>query len=436
MRYGRTLGGLGMSSRQEVIVEKAKWEEVKLNEVCDLISRGITPSYIQEDGVVVINQKCIRDNRVNLDLSRLTNPIKRKIPEQKYLKSYDVLINSTGVGTLGRVAQIKEIKEKITVDSHVTIVRGNEKILPRYLGYNLFMQQANIENLGEGSTGQTELSRTRLGEAISIKLPPINEQKAIANVLNSLDEKIETNNQINKTLEEIAAAIFKHWFVDFEFPNENGEPYRSSGGEMVESELGMIPKFFELKTLEEIALINPTEKLSKGKESIYVEMANLPTHSARIKGYDKKEYKGGTKFRNGDILFARITPCLENGKTAIVDFLKDGEIGFGSTEYIILRPLVLNSYYLYLLSRNDEFRNNAIKNMNGTSGRQRVDSSAIKQYRVACPTDEILERFLKICKPMFEQIKYNDEVSNALSNTRDTLLPKLMSGEIRVPIEE
>ncbi|MCY8807975.1 restriction endonuclease subunit S [Bacillus atrophaeus] len=425
-----------MSSRQEVIVEKAKWEEVKLNEVCDLISRGITPSYIQEDGVVVINQKCIRDNRVNLDLSRLTNPIKRKIPEQKYLKSYDVLINSTGVGTLGRVAQIKEIKEKITVDSHVTIVRGNEKILPRYLGYNLFMQQANIENLGEGSTGQTELSRTRLGEAISIKLPPINEQKAIANVLNSLDEKIETNNQINKTLEEIAAAIFKHWFVDFEFPNENGEPYRSSGGEMVESELGMIPKFFELKTLEEIALINPTEKLSKGKESIYVEMANLPTHSARIKGYDKKEYKGGTKFRNGDILFARITPCLENGKTAIVDFLKDGEIGFGSTEYIILRPLVLNSYYLYLLSRNDEFRNNAIKNMNGTSGRQRVDSSAIKQYRVACPTDEILERFLKICKPMFEQIKYNDEVSNALSNTRDTLLPKLMSGEIRVPIEE
>lgn len=74
--------------------------------------------------------------------------------------------------------------------------------------------------------------------------------------------------------------------------------------------------------------------------------------------------------------------------------------------------------------------------MNGTSGRQRVDSSAIKQYRVVCPTDKILERFLKICKPMFEQIKYNDEVSNALSITRDTLLPKLMSGEIRVPIEE
>lgn len=329
------------------------------------------------------------------------------------------------------IARLTKKEEKFWVNNHAHILRNNHLSDIRYL--KLLLNQMDISAYITGSA-QPKLNKANLN-SIKIKLPDIDEQHAISNILSTLDEKIETNNQINKKLEEMAQAIFKHWFIDFEFPNENGEPYKSSGGEMVESELGLIPRGWQVLALEDVAKINPTEKLKKGQNSIYVEMANLPTHSARIVNYTQKEYKGGTKFRNGDILFARITPCLENGKTGIVDFLQENEIAFGSTEYIILRPKVLNSYYLYFLARYEEFRSNAIKNMNGTSGRQRVDALFIKQYKIVCPTLETLQDFSVICKPIFQKMKYNDEVSKVLASTRDTLLPKLMSGEIRVPLE-
>ncbi|MBB6696675.1 restriction endonuclease subunit S [Clostridium algidicarnis] len=176
--------------------------ELKLVDLCELISRGITPSYTEDEseGVLVINQKCIRDNTINLELARLTNPNKKKVIENKYLKRYDILVNSTGVGTLGRVAQLKNINSKMTVDSHVTIVRPKKEINPIFLGYNLFMNQKYIESLGEGSTGQTELSRVRLGEALEITVPSLYEQEVIGKVLSDLDGKIEINNKINDNL--------------------------------------------------------------------------------------------------------------------------------------------------------------------------------------------------------------------------------------------
>lgn len=114
-----------------------------------------------------------------------------------------------------------------------------------FIGYNLFMQQPNIEALAEGSTGQTELSRIRLGEAISILLPSTEEQKAIAATLSCLDDKIELNNRMNKNLEEMAQAIFKSWFVDF-------EPFQE--GEFEESELGMIPKGWRVVNVDSVTV--------------------------------------------------------------------------------------------------------------------------------------------------------------------------------------
>ncbi|MDY2883773.1 MAG: restriction endonuclease subunit S, partial [Romboutsia timonensis] len=279
-------------------------------------------------------------------------------------------------------------------------------------------------------SGQPNLSPNLIG-LVKIPLPPLEEQEKIADVLSSLDNKIELNNEMNKTLEEMAQSIFKRWFVDFEFPNEDGQSYKSSGGEMVESELGMIPKGWEVKELGEVININPRESLKKGEEKIYVEMANLPLNYARITNYIEKPFNGGTKFRNGDTLLARITPCLENGKTAIVDFLEENDLAFGSTEYIVMRPKVLNQYYIYCLSRNEDFRNYAIKNMNGSSGRQRVDANTIKQYRIPCPDENTLELYNQFCVSLFNQMKKNDDESKVLGDIRDTLLPKLMSGDIK-----
>ena len=183
----------------------------KLKDLCDFIGRGVSPAYTEDkiNGVMVINQKCIRDNRINFDSVRFTDINKKKVSDIKYLKNDDILINSTGVGTLGRIAQIKNVDKNITVDSHVTIVRPNKEIDPRFLGYNLFMQQEFIESLGEGSTGQIELSKTKLSEFVDIEVPPLKEQQKISKNLSSLDEKIEINRKINENLEEQAKEIFK-----------------------------------------------------------------------------------------------------------------------------------------------------------------------------------------------------------------------------------
>jgi type I restriction enzyme S subunit len=228
----------------------SEWQEYKLSEITDYINRGVTPSY-SEDGVIVINQKCIRDGIVKYEQSRFTDCIKKKIPIEKYLKSYDILINSTGQGTLGRVAQVKEIIEATTVDSHVTIVRANKKINPIYLGYYLKSKQDFIESLAEGTTGQTELSRYKVADIV-IKAPSSKKQTIIAETLSSLDDKIELNNKINKNLEELAQSLFKQWFIDFEFPNKKNRPYKSSGGKFIESELGKIPEDWKVSKLSQL----------------------------------------------------------------------------------------------------------------------------------------------------------------------------------------
>lgn len=146
------------------------WEKVKLHQITDYIGRGISPKYVDIDGFTVINQKCIRDQRVDLALSRLTD-VSKKIQADKILKSFDILVNSTGTGTLGRVAQILTIKDTITVDTHVTIVRANKLVSKLFLGRAIEYNQEKIENLGKGATNQIELSRNDLGELISIDLP-------------------------------------------------------------------------------------------------------------------------------------------------------------------------------------------------------------------------------------------------------------------------
>jgi type I restriction enzyme S subunit len=144
-----------------------EWKEYKLGEIADFIRRGITPAYT-DDGIIVINQKCIRNGIVSFEQARLTDPVKKKVSPEKYLKSFDILVNSTGQGTLGRVAQIKEVRDKITVDSHVTIVRSKVNVNPIYLGYILKSKQAEIESLAEGSKGQTELSRHKVAASSDI----------------------------------------------------------------------------------------------------------------------------------------------------------------------------------------------------------------------------------------------------------------------------
>jgi type I restriction enzyme S subunit len=139
------------------------------------------------------------------------------------------------------------------------------------------------------------------------------------------------------------------------------------------------------------------------------------------------------RFINGDTLVARITPCLENGKTAFVDFLQDGQVGWGSTEYIVLRPKPpLPEEYAYCLARSAEFREFAIQSMTGTSGRQRVPAESLAHFQVAVPPRPIAEAFGRAVKPRFLRSSAAVRESRTLAAVRDALLPKLIAGELRV----
>lgn len=176
----------------------------KLKDITTYIARGITPKYTEDlTGLCVINQKCIRDYKLLLENARRHDISKKQITDEKVVQKYDILINSTGVGTAGRVVQNFE-NQIITADSHVTIVRpDSNKINPIYLGYAVKNQQKYIEGLAEGSTGQTEISRQRIGEEILIKFPTDKQvQKMISGFLLNIDEKIKLNNQINDNLKK------------------------------------------------------------------------------------------------------------------------------------------------------------------------------------------------------------------------------------------
>lgn len=144
------------------------WERVKLKDLTSYIGRGISPKYVPENGISIINQKCIRNNRVNINLARMCDRSK-KITEDKKLQQFDILVNSTGTGTLGRVAQITEVTELMSVDTHVTIVRSNVDTDRIYLGRVVEYNQPRIENIGKGSTNQIELSRKDLGNLDLVK---------------------------------------------------------------------------------------------------------------------------------------------------------------------------------------------------------------------------------------------------------------------------
>lgn len=413
----------------------SEFKKAKLVDLCELISRGITPSYTEdiEEGVVVLNQKCIRDNRINFDLARLTNSNKKKVTENKYLRKYDILVNSTGVGTLGRVAQVKKLDKKMTVDSHVTIVRPKAEIDPIYLGYYMFMKQKYIEYLGEGSTGQTELSRVRLGEALEVNFPSLEEQKAIAKVLSDLDEKIETNNKINKKLEEMAQAIFKQWFVDFEFPNEDGKPYKSSGGEMVESELGMIPKGWDSKSLLDIAdYLNglAMQKFRPGDDEKGIPVLKI------------KELRQGKTDENSDLCSLNIDPkyIIHDGDvifswsgSLLVDFWCSGKCGLNQHLFKVTSSKFEKwFYYLWTKYHLDKFIRIA-KDKATTMGH--IKRADLSNSIVLVPNEVIMNKANLILNPIIEKIIQARIEERKLSQLRDTLLPKLMSGEIRVALE-
>ena len=286
--------------------------------------------------------------------------------------------------------------------------KGND---PRFCYY--LLKSLGLEKYDVGSSNPT-LNRNHL-HLLPARAPWPDVQIRIAEILSAYDDLIKNNTRRIATLEDMARRLFEEWFGQ---DADHGMP--------------------DLVRIDELIDFDPKTKVAKEGLKRFLPMPRVPTNSMVVSQWEEREGNAGSKFLNGDTLLARITPCLENGKTAFVDFLPDGTAGFGSTEFIVMRGRVVPPEFVYCLARSDAFRDHAIKSMSGATGRQRVSSAAVAQFEIASPQPEQLEKFGQAAKPMFSMIRSLADANTNLRTTRDLLLPKLISGEIevRAPEEE
>ena len=312
-----------------------------------------------------------------------------------------IIVVARGVGGTGDVKMAKEdcflTNLSIAVNLDVNICN------PQFFYYKFLL--SNLKYLDSGSA-QSQITIDDL-KRLQLSLPSLEEQRRIAGILGAIDDKIENNRRINTNLELQAQALFDKIFF------EDNDAERNP--------------------LSDYADINPTRTLHQGVVARYIEMANLPTRGSFPSDWSYKSYGGGCKFANGDTIMARITPCLENGKTAYIDFLEEQEVAFGSTEYIVISAK--NGYcpaLFYFLARNKEFVDYAVEHMNGSSGRQRVSGADIANFPMPHITLEESNKFAEIAMPIMDVIRNNSLENRHLATLRDTLLPKLMNGEIKI----
>ena len=388
---------------------KNNWKKDELGNLIEYCARGVSPSYTEGAGVIVLNQKCIRDNKISLEPSRITDSEKKKISEEKYLKKFDILVNSTGVGTLGRVAQFKGSNEMMTADSHVTIVRPDDKkIDPFFLGYVMSFKQVEIEKMGVGATGQTELSRNTLKE-LEIGYPEkIEYQKKIADVLSAYDDLIENNNRRIKILEEMAQLIYKEWFVDFKFPGHEKV-------KMVEGELGSMPEDWEIKKLGD--KINILKGKSITKNTITNGMIPVVAGGISPAYYHNK---ANTKK-------PVITISASGANAGFVNLYQE-DIWASDCSYIdsIATPFV---YFYYLLLTHKQIE---IIRMQKGAAQPHVYPKDLMELLIFDIPEKIMLDFKSRVNLIFDEIENLKNRNNNLRRTRDLLLPKLMSGEINL----
>ncbi len=381
-------------------------------------TKGSTPKYVNKSLTIVLNQKCVRNGMVDYSFSQYISE-QQNIADGKYVKIGDVLLNSTGQGTAGRCAFVDHIPEnyKVTVDSHMLILRFENIELARFFAYSLYKQESYILELLTGSSGQGELDREIV---YNISFPFDDKNLKIFNkILVAINNKIKLNNKINKELENLAKTLYEYWFVQFDFPDENKRPYKSSGGKMIyNKELKReIPIIFERKELQDFCNIFTGKKDVK----MAVENGEYPFFSCApepLKSNDyifdgkailvagNGSYTGRVSYYKGKCdLYQRTYACtLKNTDNNLIPFL----------------------YYFMKFFFEPQYKG-------GTHG------SAIPYIvlgdlaNLGIPyNEEIINKFNDTVKPILDTYFKNCEENKQLILLRNFLLPMLMNGQVTI----
>lgn len=426
-------------------------DKVKLGELCEKIGSGVTPrggeGVYKDHGVTLIRSQNVYDfsfaeqGLVFIDDEQAT---KMKNVE---LVSGDVLLNITG-DSVARCCVVPDRILPARVNQHVAIIRTKKEIMDsKYLLYWINNLSTKELLLSLSSTGATRKALTKgMIENLEIIPPILPEQKAIAATLSCLDDKIELNNRMNKNLEEMAQAIFKSWFVDF-------EPFQD--GEFEESELGMIPKGWRVGTIDELIENTiggdwgkETEQGNYSEEVVCIRGADIPEIAVGKRGKPpirfilKKNLEKKQLFKDQIIIeISGGSPTQSTGRTALItDELLEA----------YKNPLICTNFCRALSFKKKEFSTfvySLIQYLykkdilflyeNGTTGIKNLDTGNLfGKHQIIIPDEITFKEYYELYHTLLKSIYDNGIQADKLSTIRDTLLPKLMSGEIRVPIEE
>lgn len=394
------------------------WQTKKLGEICEMINRGISPKYTPIDGICVLNQKCIREHKINFDLSRLHDFNNKRVSSDKFIQIGDVLVNSTGTGTLGRVAQVKELPFEATVDSHVTIVRPIKNMFDNdFFGYALIFIEDEISKRGEGCGGQTELARNTLKHDFEITYPKsLAEQKRIASILDktfsAIDKaKYNTDKNLNK-----AKIIFNNYLDNI-----------------------LADKKWEIKTISQVC-----EKLEYGssKKSIktgkmaVLRMGNIQnrkfTWDNLVYSNDENE-NNKYRLKYNDVLFNRTNSPELVGKTAIYK----GEMPAIFAGYLIRlhrkENLIDADYLNYYL--NSEMAMKFGKTVVISSVNQaNINGTKLKGYPIPCPPFKIQQDIVKKLDTLLIEMKQLETIYQTkikkFDELKKSILQSAFSGKL------
>ncbi|WP_336783337.1 restriction endonuclease subunit S [Paenibacillus illinoisensis] len=429
------------------------WKKQRLGEITTKIGSGSTPrggsGVYKKEGIPFIRSQNVYNCEFNpAGLVYIDDEQAEKLSNVE-LEQDDVLLNITG-DSVARCTTVPQEYVGGRVNQHIAIIRTHDNMLDsQFLKYTLVNTQMQKYLLSLARNGGTRAALTKaMIENLEISLPPLRNQKAIAKTLTFLDEKVEINNQINKKLEGMVQAIFKQWFVDFEFPNEVGMPYKSSGGTMVESKLGMIPEGWKLKNINDV-----TSVLSKGTTPTKKDIDSAVDESS-VKFIKVKDIAhNGTILLNGieciprsvhlgklkrsilkewDILFS-IAGTI--GRVAYIDARLNDTNSNQAIAFIRLNDTKQMFYYIYWLLKSEEIQNE-IKTKVVQAVQANVSLESLKNTNFVLPSIDILNKYNIVVSSIFNRLRSLQNENEKLINIRDSLLPKLMSGEIRVPIEQ
>ncbi len=386
-----------------------EWKEFLLSEVATITDcEHKTAPLVEVSEFISVRTSNILNGKIDYDncnrVSKETYDLwtQRMIPQSGDI----ILAREAPVGEVGFIQPDK----KICLGQRTVLISVNQRLINnKFLLYYLVNRDTKFELVSRSTGSVVEHLNVKDIREFNIKVPDnLSQQAAIAEVLSSLDDKIDLLHRQNKTLEQLAETLFRQWFVE-------------------EAEEG-----WEEKALENYVSFDPRERIDRSKEYQFFEMKCLSNNDLSISNGIFRKVTSATSFRNNDTLLAKITPCLENGKTGFVMHLGEHEIARGSTEFIVMRSKgIVSPYWIYCLARDNDFRDKAIQSMTGTSGRQRVQMDLLKTIQVKM-NEYRMNEFHGAVEPNFKKIKSNTTQIKTLVQLRDTLLPKLMSGEVRI----